>query len=76
MNENDPFVLMERTMKVMEKPSPELEMLRIFYNAWEHLHSISGDKRNPDVRKAAENAAQALVHAAEPLRVLRKNHGH
>ena len=75
MNENDPFLLMSRTEKAMTKPNVELDMLRIFYNAWENLHGIKGDKRNPDVRRKAEDAAQALVDAAEPLRALRKDHG-
>jgi hypothetical protein len=75
MNNNDPFVLMARTEKAMTKPNLELDMLRNFYACWESLHDIKGDKRNPEIRSQYENAAQALVDAAHPLRALRKDNG-
>ncbi len=49
----------------------ELEYLRAFYLAWEHLHSLSGDKRSSEFKKKAEDAAQDLVDAAVPLRRMR-----
>ena len=54
----------------------ELDLLRKFFESWEALHGITGDKRNPDIRRQAENAAQALIDAAQPLRILRKQHAH
>ena len=69
MDFDDKFALLERTQAVMAKPdSGELALLKAFYMAWERLHAINGDKRNPEVRKQHEAAAQALVDAAQPLR--------
>lgn len=79
MNETDKFALLERTEKAMtpaQQDSYELTMLRAFFDAWEALHAIKGDKRNPEIRAQYEQAAQTLVDAAHPLRILRKEHAH
>ena len=51
----------------MAEIKQQRDMLLNFYKAWEHLHSIPHDPRN---REKSERAAQALVDAAHPLRVL------
>jgi hypothetical protein len=77
MNDSDPFCMLARVEKTMVKPDTTLEltMLRAFFESWEALHAITGDKRNPEIRKQYEDAAQALIDAAHPLRALRGEHG-
>jgi hypothetical protein len=76
--EQDPFTVVERRLtaaptKAAPQTSDELPLLWAFFDAWEALHAIQGDKRNMAVKKKYEDAAQALVEAAQPLRV--KRHG-
>lgn len=82
MNNNEQFVppwaektLGPRTVEISTVVDEQKQMLWAFYDAWEALHAIKGDKRNPDIRKQYEAAAKALVDAAQPLRILRKDHG-
>ena len=79
MNEVDQFALLERAEKAMNKSAPitvpqdsmELTVLRSFFDAWDRLHHIKGDKRNPDVRKKYEAAAQELVDISIAVREVR-----
>jgi hypothetical protein len=43
----------------------EYQMLKQFYEAWEHLHSLPNDRLH---RRQAEEAAEALVGHAHVLR--------
>jgi hypothetical protein len=54
-----------------KKADQELELLRHFFDSWEALHAIKGDKRNPEIRQRAEQAAQVLVDAAMAIRAYR-----
>ena len=70
---NDPFVLINSVQKALtpsQQPTTELLILRSFYNAWKRLHNINGDKRNPEIRKEYETAAQELVDISHSLQRL------
>lgn len=45
----------------------ELDILRVFYDAWEYMHSVPNDEPN---RKQV--AAQSLIDAANDVRAFRK----
>ena len=79
----DEFSFLAQRKDLVQEPPideirQELEMLRVFYEAWEALHRIPHDPRN---RTLQENAAQALVDAANTVRRVRQpriqriNHG-
>lgn len=53
----------------MQTDSPfdlaEYQILKAFYEAWEHLHSLPKDRLH---RREAEEAAEAMVRHAHVLR--------
>ena len=71
---NDPLMpaWVEKQFGPKQDSDLERRMLWAFFDAWEALHSIKGDKRNPDIRAKYESAAQTLVDAAHPLQAMRK----
>ena len=72
MNDELAFLAKRKDLQPDAAPAQikmERDMLLVFYKAWEALHSIEGDKRNPEIRRKAEEAAQTLVDAAQPRRV-------
>ena len=72
MNADDPFLLVDRALAPQRPKDLELIMLRTFFDAWERLHAIKGDKRKPEIRKKCEEAAQELVTAADAVRKLKE----
>jgi hypothetical protein len=77
MNDNEMFVppWAEKVFTKEIQTPLELTLLRQFFDAWKSLHSIKGDKRNPEIREKYETAAQELVDTAHAIKALGGGNG-
>lgn len=78
IEQQDPFAVVERPVQPKAAPvvkSESEKLLWDFFNAWEALHAVQGDKRKMEVKKKCEDAAQRMVEAAHAVKIYRASNG-